>query len=154
MSSRRARGFSIALSSFVLVLDQLSKVTIQRLFQPGESNPIFTGIFHLTYVQNTGAAFGLLKGQQWVFLVFAALIILWMGLSLHRSSSRGELDWSAALIFSGAIGNLIDRARFGYVIDFLDFRIWPVFNIADSALTIGVAVLLWRSFRTRDEAST
>jgi signal peptidase II len=97
----------------------------------------------LTYVRNTGAAFGILKGQQWFFVVLSIGIIWWIGRALCMSTARPVATQRAmALILGGAIGNLIDRIRLGYVIDFIDLHVWPVFNVGDSAITIGVVLLL------------
>jgi signal peptidase II len=150
MQASRVLARSLLLCTVALLLDQLSKVLILHFFDAGESLPVFPGIFHLTYVQNTGAAFGLLKGQQALFMIFSCAVIIWMIGSLKRSARQGSLDWASALILAGALGNLIDRARMRFVIDFIDLRVWPVFNVADSALTIGVAVLLWRSWKFRE----
>ena len=127
-----------------LVLDQLTKWLVRGHFSLGEGFPLINGIIHITYVQNTGAAFGILKGGQPLFIFFSSLVIVWMTWEILHSES---FPWPSALILTGALGNLIDRLRFGYVVDFLDLRVWPVFNVADSALTIGVIALLWQSWR-------
>ena len=124
-------------------------------FQPGESLPVISRVLHLTYVQNTGAAFGLLKHQQTLFIGTSLLIIAWLiRESLARPPQSFLVMWSYALILGGAAGNLIDRLRFGHVVDFLDFRIWPVFNVADSAITIGVTLLIWHGLMTNKRHAT
>ena len=102
--------------------------------------------FHLTYVQNTGAAFGLFKGQQWLFLACSVVVLGWIIQAFIRQHKLpAVIEIAYALVLGGSVGNLIDRVRLGYVIDFLDFRVWPVFNIGDSAITVGVALLIWHS---------
>ncbi|MBC7325302.1 MAG: signal peptidase II [Moorella sp. (in: Bacteria)] len=128
----------------VLGLDQLTKYIIRTNFQPNESLPVIKSIFHLTYVNNPGAAFGLLAYKTPVFigvtLLVAAIILV-----AYRflPPDRALLRLSLAMMLGGALGNLIDRLRFGYVVDFLDFRIWPVFNLADMAIVGGVILLCW-----------
>ena len=134
----------------VLMLDQLSKLHIDRTFALYESVTVAENFFHITYLRNQGAAFGLLAGSPWrvPLLVGVALVaaggILWY---MSRLAPRQKLLRAAlALIFSGAVGNLIDRIRLGEVIDFIDVHWyrhhWPAFNIADSAITIGVGLML------------
>ncbi len=141
---RRFQPFFI--SFFICLADQVTKLFVVRFFVPGESRAVIPPAFHLTYVQNIGAAFGLFKGQQWLFLVCSIVVSGWIIRELIRREKLVTLTATAyALVLGGAAGNLIDRVRLGYVIDFLDFRVWPVFNIGDSAITIGVALLIWHS---------
>lgn len=139
----------------VLVLDQLTKLYIDRTFQLYESQPVIKGVFSITYVRNQGAAFGILAKQSLrvPFFITIALIaavgILW---AIHRLRPDQKLaSFSLALILAGAVGNLIDRIRLGEVIDFLDVywrsHHWPAFNIADSAITVGVVLLLWEMWQ-------
>ena len=108
--------------------------------------PVIPKIFHFTLVHNTGIAFGLFKNMGIVFIIVSVIAILFFSWFLY--SRRQEKDFSTfsilafSLIIGGAFGNLIDRLQFGFVIDFIDFRIWPVFNIADSAITIGALILI------------
>ena len=113
--------------------------------RPGEGLPLLPPVLHLTYVQNTGAAFGLFRGWAVMFVAASVLIIGWIARQLLRPSApwpRSVL-WGYGLVLGGAVGNLLDRIRLGYVVDFLDLRVWPVFNVGDSAITIGVALLIW-----------
>lgn len=136
------------LSGLILVADQCTKHLIVSRFAPGESLPILPPLLHLTYVQNPGAAFGLFKGQQRFFILIAVPLILYLSWLLRRGASVRSLPaWGCALALGGAVGNLIDRLRLGYVIDFIDLRVWPVFNLGDSAITVGVALLLLDSLR-------
>jgi len=130
--------------------DQLTKAITMASLTPGQSLPLLPHVLHVTYVQNTGAAFGLFKGQQLVFIVFSIIVIGWMIRELlTKPAMDAVLRWACALLLGGAAGNLIDRLRFGYVVDFIDLRVWPVFNIGDSAITIGVSLLVLHSILTR-----
>jgi len=130
----------------VLAADQATKALLTASCAPGDSHPLVPRLLHLTYVQNTGAAFGLGKGQQALFIVFSLIVICWLIRELRRPAQLPALVvWGCALVLGGATGNLIDRLRLGYVVDFIDLRVWPVFNIGDSAITIGVTLLLWQS---------
>ncbi len=134
----------------LVVLDQLSKALIIGTFAAGESLPLLPPLLHLTYIQNTGAAFGLLKGQQALFMGLSMAVVGWVLWEMLRRPPRNRLvAWALCLVASGAFGNLIDRVRFGYVVDFIDLRVWPVFNVADSAISIGVALLVWQGVRPR-----
>ncbi|MEA3560306.1 MAG: signal peptidase II [Candidatus Omnitrophota bacterium] len=135
--------FIISIS--VLALDQLTKSLISLYFLPGQSQPIIKNIFYLTLIHNKGIAFGLFRGKI-VLFIFVSVIIIGLLITLLRKIRKHDLllKVSLALILAGAFGNLIDRLVFGYVIDFLDFRIWPVFNVADSAITIGAGLLILR----------
>lgn len=111
--------------------------------QPGQSIPVITNIFHITYIKNTGAAFGIL-GNYTFLLIIASIVILVLFFLFVKTYSFDNLWFKAAsaFIIGGAAGNLIDRVRLGFVIDFLDFRIWPVFNIADMAIVTGGIILI------------
>ncbi|KYH32566.1 lipoprotein signal peptidase [Moorella mulderi DSM 14980] len=134
----------LLLAALVLGIDQLSKYIIRANFQPNESLPVINSVFHLTYVNNPGAAFGLLAYKTPVF-VSVTLLVAVIILVAYRFLPPGRilLRLALALMLGGALGNLIDRLRFGYVVDFLDFRIWPVFNLADIAIVSGVILLCW-----------
>ena len=127
----------------VVILDQLTKFFIIQNLDPGKSIEVIRGIFHLTLVHNSGAAFGILKNETPLFIATSILAAIFIVIYIKKRTRPFFLrDAGLALILGGALGNLIDRLRFGYVIDFLDFKIWPVFNIADSAVTIGACLLL------------
>jgi signal peptidase II len=136
----------------VVAIDQATKVWIMRHFALYESKVVIADLFNLTYLTNNGAAFSILAGQPavWRQLFFigaagAALVFIWIA---QRSFGRNSIVYSLslALIAGGAIGNLIDRIRYGFVVDFLDVYVgahhWPAFNIADSAITIGVILFI------------
>ncbi len=147
-------------SCVVLILDQATKFYVDSHFRVHESVTVLPDFFHLTYVRNKGAAFGIFADSAVRIPFFitvslvAALGILWYMRRL-RDEQR-LLNFSLALIFAGAVGNLIDRVRLGEVIDFIDvhwYRYhWPAFNVADSAITVGVCLLLvdlWREERAK-----
>lgn len=133
----------------VVILDQFSKYIVVENMALGESIPIIEEVFHLTYILNPGAAFGMFAHNRLFFIAIAVIvigIIIWA----HREilASPWEVKAGCGLFLGGAIGNLIDRARQGLVIDFFDFRIWPVFNIADIAICIGVGLIIWNLLKT------
>jgi signal peptidase II len=131
----------------ILSLDQLTKFIITRNLFYHQSVPVIPHVFHLTLIFNQGAAFGILKNQTplFIFTSFLAVILIFLALKENRQGKLYPLALS--FILAGALGNLIDRLFFGYVIDFLDFRVWPVFNIADSAITVGAILLGWSILR-------
>jgi signal peptidase II len=144
----------LGLSLLAIVLDQGSKIIIDSSMQLYQSIPILP-YFNLTYVHNTGAAFSFLSDaggwQRWLFAGLAFAISIVIAIWLSRLQKHETLLAAAlSLVLGGAIGNLIDRLAYGYVIDFLDVYYgtshWPAFNIADSAITLGVALMLAESF--------
>ena len=140
-----------ALSLLVVVADQISKHWVLSAFAVGEVLPL-SDFFNLVLVFNSGAAFSFLAGaggwQKWFFIVLALLVSVWLVVMIRNSAGQGATAAAMALVLGGAIGNVIDRLRFGAVADFLDFHLygwhWPAFNVADAAITGGVALLLWR----------
>ena len=135
----------------ILSLDQVTKFLVRGNLSYNQSLPIIRGIFHLTLVRNRGAAFGILKNQLPLFIFTSVLAIILIYLNLKTNKNRKLLfSIALSLILAGALGNLIDRLFLGYVIDFLDFRIWPVFNIADSAITVGAILLGLSILRTKE----
>ena len=133
----------------VVILDQFSKYIVVENMSLGESIPIIEEVFHLTYILNPGAAFGMFAHNRLFFIAIAVIvigIIIWARREIL--ASPWEVKAGCGLFLGGAIGNLIDRARQGLVIDFFDFRIWPVFNIADIAICIGVGVIIWNLLKT------
>lgn len=134
------------IASLVIIIDRLTKyLALDNLLQD-RSIDVIPNIFHLTLVLNTGAAFGLFKHFTFFFIAMSLFVIALICFYAFRFRQKDMIVSGAlGLILGGAAGNLIDRLLFGYVIDFLDFRIWPVFNIADSCITIG-AILLTSKF--------
>lgn len=140
----------------VVILDQISKWWILANFSMHESWEIIPGFFNLTYLTNTGAAFGIMAGQPSIYRTLFFVIVVTVALTaiyfLHKKVAV-ESRWytvSLALISGGAIGNLIDRVRHGAVVDYFDFfigdRHWPAFNVADAAITTGVLIFLFLNF--------
>ena len=108
----------------------------------GQSIPVLPQIFHLTYLQNPGAAFGILENQRYLFILIAAVLIVAVIYFYKKIIQLSKLfQVGIALLFGGAIGNMIDRIFIGRVIDYMDFRIWPVFNLADIAIVSGCAII-------------
>lgn len=133
----------------IVILDQFSKYIVVENMALGESIPIIEEVFHLTYILNPGAAFGMFAYNRLFFIAIAVIvigIIIWARREIL--ASPWEVKAGCGLFLGGAIGNLIDRARQGLVIDFFDFRIWPVFNIADIAICIGVGLIIWNLLKT------
>lgn len=127
-----------------LILDQALKSWIRTNMTIGQSIPVIQNIFHITYIENPGAAFGILANQRILFLILTALItgiMVYLYLNLRNKKSVAAL--SLGLVISGAVGNFIDRFIQGTVTDMFDFRIWPVFNIADICICIGIALLCY-----------
>jgi signal peptidase II len=138
-----------AIAGIVIVLDQFTKYLVLQRFSLHESVPVIPGFFNLTYVRNPGAAFGILAGAHgaWrtVFFVTVSLVALAVIVTLVRKTHDRLPLVAFALIGGGAVGNLIDRVRSGEVVDFIEWYYrsyhWPAFNIADSAITVGVVLL-------------
>lgn len=133
----------------VVILDQFSKYIVVENMALGESIPIIEEVFHLTYILNPGAAFGMFAHNRLFFIAITVIvigIIIWARREIL--ASPWEVKAGCGLFLGGAIGNLIDRARQGLVIDFFDFRFWPVFNIADIAICIGVGLIIWNLLKT------
>lgn len=154
----------LIVAPLLLIVDQLSKLYIDRNFFLGESVSVFTNFFHITYIRNKGAAFGILSGSPWRVPFFVTIAIVAAGAILwYLYTTRPDqklLQISLVMIFSGAIGNVIDRVRLAEVIDFIDVHWyqhhWPAFNIADSAITVGVGLMivdLWCEERRNKRAS-
>jgi signal peptidase II len=155
----RAAYFLVSLA--VLLLDQWTKGIITRAFDVHQSRTVVGGLFDLTYVRNSGAAFGLFASvdssiKAIMLNSVAVLVFIVVSAYALRSSHKSvRLQVGFSLILGGAIGNLLDRVRFGYVVDFLDFSIsghhWPAFNVADSAICVGVGLLFLDMLRNEEE---
>jgi signal peptidase II len=151
---RRAAWFGLAAA--IVALDQLSKWAVLSALAPGERLAA-TGFFNLVLAFNKGAAFSFLAGapgwQTPLFIAVAVVAIVVVSVLLARSPADWLVCAGLALILGGALGNLIDRLRYGRVVDFLDFHLygwhWPAFNVADSAITIGAGLLIYESLLRR-----
>ena len=133
----------------VIVLDQLTKFLVTRSLALYQSVPVIKGVFHLTLTHNRGAAFGIFPGQVLLFIIVSLVAVFYIYAHLNRSRHPLSVAYrlSLSLILAGAVGNLIDRVFVGYVIDFIDLRVWPVFNVADCAITTGALLLAWHLLR-------
>ncbi len=127
----------------VIFLDQATKFLATKFLQLNNPLPLVKNFLFLTLVHNRGAAFGMFQNQLFMFLLVSISAIILIICSLRDKHNSTLFKISLSLILGGAIGNLIDRARFGFVIDFLDLRVWPVFNLADSVITIAALFLTW-----------
>ena len=141
----------ISLSTLVIVIDQVTKYWIQSRMAYGESSPVIREVFHITYILNPGAAFGILENKTWFFIAVALVLLAGVGYLYPRLPENPMVKLGTGLLVGGANGNLIDRVRIGYVIDFFDFRIWPIFNVADICIVCGVACLAYYLLLTADE---
>ncbi len=127
-----------------MVADQLSKYFISMWMSLNESIPLIEGVFHITYVKNFGAAFSILQGKQFflITVTLIALILINIYLVVKLKENHRILSLALSFIIGGGYGNLIDRIRLGYVVDFFDFRVFPVFNIADICVCTGCGLLI------------
>lgn len=132
----------------VAIADQLLKKLFSGTMQLGESIPVLPGIFHLTYIQNPGAAFGLFENQTLFFIAIAAFLLAFLAFAYKELAAQGIwVRYGMSLLAGGAVGNLLDRVRLGAVIDYLDFRIWPIFNLADIGICLGATLIVWGLLR-------
>ncbi len=144
----------LGIAAIVVLFDQLSKITITKLFTFGESHAV-TSFFNLVLAYNRGAAFSFLAAesgwQRYVFTAIALVAVVFITYLLKKHAGQRMFCWALALILGGAIGNVIDRIMYGHVIDFLDFywRNWhfPAFNVADSAITLGAILFILDELR-------
>jgi signal peptidase II len=144
------RLFSVV-AALAFALDQITKAWIRGRLGVGDTLEFLPGLMHLEHVQNFGAAWGVLSGQKWLLIIFTTIVIAAIASSAREICARGRLGaLGFGLILGGAVGNLFDRIVFGHVTDFFDldtpFRVlqtFPVFNIADCALTVGVVLMVF-----------
>jgi signal peptidase II len=158
---RRKWQLVVAWVAAIVVVDQLTKAIVDRLMPLHHSIPIIDGLFSLTYIRNTGAAFGIFSGAHEVFrlpfLIGVSILAIGFIVVMLKRLRLGETGLATALAFilGGAIGNLIDRVIYGEVIDFLDVYWkqyhWPAFNVADSFITIGVTITLFYLIRSKGD---
>ena len=128
-----------------IYLDQLSKYLAVIYLKGGESFPIIKNVLHLTYVENEGAAFGMLKDHRWIFMIISSVAIIGLFVYLVKNHKASRLQNVAlTMIIAGGIGNMIDRVVLGYVVDFIDFTLinFAIFNVADSFVCVGVGLLI------------
>jgi signal peptidase II len=161
MPMRKKNNLFLIVTALLIGLDQLTKAWILATLKLHEGFPVIDGFFNIVHVRNPGAAFGFLAGASPMFrsvffiaVTLAAILLILHYLRRTRVEER-SLVFSLALILSGAVGNLIDRVRFGEVVDFLDLYAgvhhWPAFNVADAAISTGAVLLVLLLFRRRGE---
>jgi signal peptidase II len=155
---RRGIALPLLIVAVIVVADQCTKWVVTRALGPGQANhrhEVLGSLLAFDYVENTGAAFGVLQGQTGILTAVALFVLVGLIISYRRVPNPSLfLSVGLGLVLGGAVGNLIDRFRLGYVVDFVAVGIWPKFNAADSAITIGVlllAVQFWRGEAMRDE---
>lgn len=142
----------VLVAALLVALDQATKHLVATAFLPGESRIVIPHLVYVTYVQNTHGAFGLFGNNPLPLAGLAAAVLLGFYFWYRRDGGSSRATHIAfAMILGGAIGNIFDRVRLGYVVDFVDVHVsqtvyWPVFNVADSAITLGVLLLLVRMF--------
>lgn len=144
--------------AIVIAFDQLTKYLIQANFELNSTIPLIDGIFHITYIHNSGAAFSLFQNKTGFLIAMQLIVISIVVIYLVKKQKKEHwcLLLSLSLIVAGGVGNLIDRAMNGYVVDFLDFRFWPIFNVADISVCVGCGLLVLYMFfiepkRSRDK---
>ena len=140
----------------VIFFDSITKLFFVGLLGLGESLPLIPRVFHATLVYNTGIAFGFFRDQGIVFIIIPVIAIILLIFNVYYYRQNNEVlnrryVVAFSLILGGAMGNLFDRIVYGYVIDFIDLRVWPVFNIADSAITIGAVIIAWQCFQLSEK---
>ncbi len=134
----------LLLALAIVLIDQLSKFYIQAHMMPNMSIPVIQDVFHITYILNPGAAFGLFEHQTIIFVIIAILMIAAVIYFYPQIPRQYRLlRFGIGLMVGGAIGNVIDRIKTGYVVDFFDFRIWPIFNVADMGIVCGVGCIIF-----------
>lgn len=136
----------------ILIFDQGTKWLIKENMELYQSIPIIPNIFHLTYIENPGAAFGILANQR-IFFIIITFIILAFIYYFYRQLKENQVLLKIALgmVVGGELGNLIDRWRSGTVTDFFDFQIWPIFNIADTAVVVAMLYISYKVLTTKEE---
>ncbi|MBA4370435.1 MAG: signal peptidase II [Coriobacteriaceae bacterium] len=145
----------LAVAVSALLLDQVSKAVVRASLVPMDSKPLIPGVLYLTHVRNPGAAFGMIPGGRWLFVATSLAVLAGIAVYWFRSEPDRFTGLALGLVTGGAVGNLYDRLAVGRVTDFFDVRVFPVFNIADAAIFIGVVLLLWRLLFARvDEEGT
>lgn len=131
-----------------VILDQLVKHFVYTYMELGETIPVIRSVFHFTYISNPGAAFGVLPHQDFFLLgIVGVLFIAFFWLRKRIPAKPLYFPLAVGCVLGGALGNAIDRVRFGGVVDFIDFRVWPVFNVADMAICLGVTLIMFYFWR-------
>ncbi|MCR5175964.1 MAG: signal peptidase II [Anaerovibrio sp.] len=149
------KSVPLGLGILIFVLDQLAKGYVTASMHLGQSVPVVDDFFYITYVLNPGAAFGLFEHQRLIFILVALLLL---GLAVYFRKQLVQetvlIQYGVGLLLGGAVGNLYDRLQSGLVVDFFDFRFWPVFNIADVAICLGAGFVMFDMLFRRDGDDT
>lgn len=145
----------IILTIVFLIIDIVSKLIVSNLMNVNDSIVVIKDFFYITYVRNTGAAWSIFAGKTWLLIIVSLIIIFFIVGYIYKNKPKSKFEiLGYSMILGGAIGNLIDRVIYGYVIDFLDFYIfgydYPIFNLADSFILIGVILLIIYTWRSKD----
>ncbi len=154
MSRAGSAGLALALALSVFLADQGLKKLVEGSMRLGETIPVIPNVLHLTYIKNDGGAFGILGGQSGLLLLGSTVAVAFVMWTLFRGSPTRATTLGCGLILGGAAGNLLDRLSTGLVTDYVDLRVWPVFNTADAAIVLGVAILLLAAFSREADKET
>ncbi len=154
-------GSWLTLAGVIILLDQISKWIVLGALQPGDSRYV-APFFNWVLTFNSGAAFSFLADaggwQRWFFTVLALGVSVWIVTLLRRHTGEFRISLALTLVLGGALGNVIDRIRFGAVVDFIQWHVagyyWPAFNVADSAITLGAILLVWDQLVTKPAADS
>ena len=134
----------LVISFLVILADRLTKMLVMNRMQEGMSIPVVQGFFNFTYVLNPGAAFGMLPNNRVFFIALTVAVLVIAFVARKQIAKEGPwFTYGMSLFLGGAIGNLLDRIKTGLVVDFFDFIVWPVFNVADIAICVGVGMIIW-----------
>ncbi len=141
-ASHRLQLYAYVAAALVLLFDQAAKLAAIRLLKPVGSVPLVGDYVSLTWATNTGGAFGIMATSTFVLAMMAVAVLAVLVAVTRRMCTSRLMAVALALLMGGALGNLIDRLRLGYVVDFIDVHFWPIFNIADIAITVGAGLLI------------
>lgn len=144
MVNRIKEFLSIAVA--IIVIDQILKNIFLKLTEPIY---VVGDVIKFNFIKNFGASFGILKNQKWLFIIFSLIVMIAI-IYYYKRMPKDYIPW-VAMIMGGTLSNLIDRIHLGFVIDYIDLTYWPVFNIADIALTAGAIVLIWKIAKEKEK---
>lgn len=156
---KRPATILVIAAAAILILDQITKAIVVSSMSEGQSIPVIDGVLHWTFVRNPGAAFSLFTQVPWLFTILASAISIWIVWQVRTLRSIPQA-WCFGVILGGALGNLVDRflrapgGPSGYVVDMIDLRVWPVFNVADMGVTLGALALVIVSWREERQQKT
>ena len=146
----------VLILAVVFLADRFSKWNILDHYKEGQGFALIRGILHVTRVNNAGAAFGIFQGAGFWLIAVSMIFIVVFGIYFlkNTASFKPAVFYAAPLIVAGALGNLFDRVRYGYVVDFIDLRVWPVFNIADASICVGMGLIMLSLLKRRFAENT